>query len=312
MNPYGSGNVFPDNVLGTPGGDASKYFLMSNREIDYDQIYSCVWPDDHPEEGWLTPSPECADLANGYDTRFLFSFGPFDQIAPGDSLIFAVAFVIGETLHVDPLNAYHDPNMTDPYAYYANLYFGDLVKNALMAESLYHDILFNDPPDPFFLFSPPNRASTPQIVRFDWENATDPNLLDEVRYDLYITRNPHQSPCSTIIDSNLTINTHRKSLDYGIYSWKVKAKDNRGGEMWSKQIYYFTVTGTHFTSLGDFNGDGYIDVGDVVFAISYLYKYGPAPVPLEVGDCNCDGIIDLGDMLYLISYIYKGGPPPEC
>ncbi|KPL01822.1 MAG: hypothetical protein AMJ73_09775, partial [candidate division Zixibacteria bacterium SM1_73] len=44
MNPYGSGNNFPDNVLGTPGGDVSKYFMMSNQEFDYDQIYSCVWP----------------------------------------------------------------------------------------------------------------------------------------------------------------------------------------------------------------------------------------------------------------------------
>ncbi len=137
MNPYGSGNVFPDNVLGTPGGDVSKYFLMSNREIDYNQIYSCVWPDDHPDEMWLDPSPECDDLANGYDTRFLFSFGPFNQLASGDSLTFAVAYVIGETLHVDPLNLYNDPNMSNPYAYYANLYFDDLVNNALMAESLY-------------------------------------------------------------------------------------------------------------------------------------------------------------------------------
>ncbi|KPK99472.1 MAG: hypothetical protein AMJ91_07705 [candidate division Zixibacteria bacterium SM23_73_3] len=28
------------------------------------------------------------------------------------------------------------------------------------------------------------------------------------------------------------------------------------------------------------------------------------------GDANCDGIIDLGDILYLVSYLYKGGPPP--
>lgn len=311
MNPYGSGNVFPDNVLGTPGGDASKYFLMSNREIDYDQIYSCVWADDHPEEGWLPPNPQCLDHVDGYDIRFLFSFGPFDQIAPGDSLIFAVAYVVGETLHVDPLNFLYNLVFDfEPDTFYANLDFSDLVNNALMAESVYHDILYNDPPDPFSLLSPPNRALTPQIVRFDWETATDPNLLDQVRYDLYLTRNPHQFPPSTSIDSNLTINTHIKTLDYGTYSWEVKAKDGRGGERWSNQIYYFTVTGTHFTSLGDFNGDGYIDVGDVVFAISYLYKFGPAPDPIEAGDCNCDGIVDLGDVLYLISYIYKGGPPP--
>ena len=142
INPYGSGPYFPDNVLGTPGGDVSKYFIMSNQEFDYDQIYSCVWPDWHPEEGWLPPNMQiCGDLANGYDTRFLLSFGPFDQIAPGDSLSFAVAFVIGETLHVDPLNLAQDPGMTDPDRFYANLNFSNLVQNALTAQTLYDSLL---------------------------------------------------------------------------------------------------------------------------------------------------------------------------
>ena len=143
MNPYGSGNLFPGYVLGTPGGDVSKYFIMSNQEFDYDQIYSCVWPDMYPEEGWLPANPTvCGDLANGFDTRFLLSFGPFDQIAPGDSLIFAVAFVIGETLHVDPLNLAVDPNMKDPDRFYANLNFSSLVQNAQVAQELYNDNFF--------------------------------------------------------------------------------------------------------------------------------------------------------------------------
>ena len=64
--------------------------------------------------------------------------------------------------------------------------------------------------------------------------------------------------------------------------------------------------------LGDLNGDLIIDVGDVVFLISYLYRGGPEPSPLEAGDVNCDGIVDLGDVVYLISYLYKNGPPPDC
>jgi len=143
MNPYGSGNFFPGNALGTPGGDVSKYFIMSNGELDYDQIYSCVWPNWHPEEGWLPVNETmCEDLANGKDIRFLLSFGPFDQIAPGDSLIFAVAFVIGETLHVDPLNLAVDPNMVDPDRFYANLNFSSLVQNAQVAQELYNDNFF--------------------------------------------------------------------------------------------------------------------------------------------------------------------------
>lgn len=227
-------------------------------------------------------------------------------------MIFAVAYVIGESLHVDPLNLYNNPNMIDPDAYYANLYFGDLVNNALMAEKLYHDMTFNDPPDSFSLLYPPNKAFTPRKVRFDWETATDPNLFDQVRYDLYVSTAYQFPPDQTTIDADLVASEHTKILDYGTYYWKVKAKDNRGGERWSNHIKYFMVTGMRHLPIGDLNSDGFIDIGDVVFSINYLYKSGPAPDPLEIGDCNCDGVVNLGDVVYLINYLFKGGAPPSC
>ena len=63
---------------------------------------------------------------------------------------------------------------------------------------------------------------------------------------------------------------------------------------------------------GDCNGDGIIDLGDVVYLVNYLYKNGSIPEPLESGDCNCDATVDLGDVVYLINYLFKGGPPPSC
>jgi len=63
---------------------------------------------------------------------------------------------------------------------------------------------------------------------------------------------------------------------------------------------------------GDCNRDGVIDLGDVLYIVSYLYKGGPAPDPLWTGDCNCDEAIDLGDLLHLVAYLYKGGPAPGC
>jgi hypothetical protein len=63
---------------------------------------------------------------------------------------------------------------------------------------------------------------------------------------------------------------------------------------------------------GDVNGDGLINLGDVVYLISYQYKNGPAPVPLLAGDVNCDGMVGLGDVVYLISYQYRNGPRPPC
>lgn len=63
---------------------------------------------------------------------------------------------------------------------------------------------------------------------------------------------------------------------------------------------------------GDVNGDEIINVGDIVYLVSYLYKGGPAPNPVWVGDCNCDEIVNVGDIVFLVSYLYRGGPEPVC
>jgi hypothetical protein len=63
---------------------------------------------------------------------------------------------------------------------------------------------------------------------------------------------------------------------------------------------------------GDVNGDGIVNVGDVVYLVSYLYKGGPPPDPVRMGDCNCDDIVNVGDVVFLVSYLYKGGPEPVC
>jgi hypothetical protein len=63
---------------------------------------------------------------------------------------------------------------------------------------------------------------------------------------------------------------------------------------------------------GDANGDGAIDLADVVYLINYLYKSGLVPVPAEAGDANCDGTVDVGDVVLLINYLYKNGAAPGC
>ncbi|MCK4404449.1 MAG: dockerin type I repeat-containing protein [candidate division Zixibacteria bacterium] len=63
---------------------------------------------------------------------------------------------------------------------------------------------------------------------------------------------------------------------------------------------------------GDANGDGVIELGDVVYLINYVFRNGDPPDPIEAGDCNCNGIVDIGDVVYLINYLYRGGDPPSC
>ncbi len=63
---------------------------------------------------------------------------------------------------------------------------------------------------------------------------------------------------------------------------------------------------------GDANDSGEINILDITFLISYLYKGGPEPAFPAAADVNMSGNINILDITYLISYLYKGGPEPVC
>lgn len=92
------------------------------------------------------------------------------------------------------------------------------------------------------------------------------------------------------------------------YYYKVRAKDaqNQMGH-WSN-VEDVVVVETF--RRGDADGDGQVNVSDVVYLINYLYKGGPLPIPLESGDANNDGVINSADIVYLINYLFAGGPSP--
>lgn len=65
-------------------------------------------------------------------------------------------------------------------------------------------------------------------------------------------------------------------------------------------------------AVGDANGDGSVDISDVVYLIAYIFSGGRAPTPNSVGsgDADCSHGVDISDAVYLISRIFSGGPPP--
>ncbi|MGB2981138.1 MAG: dockerin type I repeat-containing protein, partial [Candidatus Zixiibacteriota bacterium] len=63
---------------------------------------------------------------------------------------------------------------------------------------------------------------------------------------------------------------------------------------------------------GDANGDGVINVADVVYLVNFLYRNGDPPDPIAAGDANCDGIVNVADVVFLVNYLYRGGDPPGC
>jgi hypothetical protein len=78
---------------------------------------------------------------------------------------------------------------------------------------------------------------------------------------------------------------------------------------WHKSNDY--VFSTVVDPFGDVDGSGEINVFDITYLISYLYKGGLAPkYDLYMGDTNCDGNINLFDISHLIRFLYQGGPAP--
>jgi hypothetical protein len=63
---------------------------------------------------------------------------------------------------------------------------------------------------------------------------------------------------------------------------------------------------------GDANNNGSVNILDITFEISYLYKGGPPPDCNDEADANGNGTVNILDITYLISYLYKGGPAPIC
>ena len=137
---YDKWRIFPGGGKGTPGGDRAKYQVMSNDEFDYDQIYCAL---DHVPEGWIPNTTQTpSDLADGFDTRYLYSFGEFEEIQPHTVLPLTVAYVCGDKLHKDPANfsnnlENHTGDSTSILTYYQNLDFRDFATNAQWAEWVY-------------------------------------------------------------------------------------------------------------------------------------------------------------------------------
>jgi hypothetical protein len=65
-------------------------------------------------------------------------------------------------------------------------------------------------------------------------------------------------------------------------------------------------------SCGDLNTDKHLDVGDVVFLLSYLYRGGPPPPDSKDADVTCDDVINVEDAIVIINYLFRYGLQVSC
>lgn len=73
---------------------------------------------------------------------------------------------------------------------------------------------------------------------------------------------------------------------------------------------YMPDAGSRFVR-GDANGDGALDLGDAVVALSHLFAGAPAPCR-DACDLDDDGRLDLADPVSALNYLFAGGPSPAA
>jgi len=124
------------NGLGTPIGDKNKYAMMSNGEIDYDQIMTYdIRPTDPV---WIYPKQPYAQVfSRGRDVQYVISRGPYN-LGAGQEMIIPFAIVAGENFHQDYKNYTNNlRRMYAPSNYYANVNFAEFAANAVWASWIY-------------------------------------------------------------------------------------------------------------------------------------------------------------------------------
>jgi hypothetical protein len=169
--------------------------------------------------------------------------------------------------------------------------------------------------DDLFPNSGPNKPSTPDgsisgRVGIEYQyttSATDPEG-DQIYY-LFDWGDDTDSSWLGPYTSGATAEATHLWTGQGSYEIKVIAKDESGVlSEWSDSLPVSIGV-----LCGDANEDGAINVGDVVYLVSYLYRGGAEPVPdWCFGDVQSppDGMVNVGDVVYLVSYLYKGATPP--
>jgi hypothetical protein len=165
----------------------------------------------------------------------------------------------------------------------------------------------NHPPQAFSLLLPEDGEAVSKPVALDWEDAVDSDPSDQAVYTVYVSPSELFPPESTLVIDDLATSQCQVSpeKDSLVYWWKVKAQDRWGETVWSNQTFRFDLE-----TYGDVNGDGRVDLGDVVSLLNYLFKSGSPPQPLSAGDANGDCDVNIGDVIYLLNYLFKGGISP--
>ena len=105
---------------------------------------------------------------------------------------------------------------------------------------------------------------------------------------------------SGIADTCYTVS----ALDGGIYEYMVKAIYTDGTEsVWSNIQQVTLVGGGELPLIGDVNGDGEVNIGDISAIIDYILGTATESFNTEAADVNLDGEINIADVAAIVDML---------
>ena len=143
---------------------------------------------------------------------------------------------------------------------------------------------------------------------FDWLTSYNPYVGHTLRYRLSVSADSHFSDPVTV-DSLISPGFEwPDSLNFDSrYWWTVTAwidLDTAVLEVPSDTLSFWTWT------LGDMDASHSVDVGDLTYLVSYMFKKGQPVTPLFTMDLDGTCSIDVADLTRFLYYSFRDGPPP--
>ena len=137
-----------------------------------------------------------------------------------------------------------------------------------------------------------------------YENGDNQPIIKAMRVDVngnFVWDNGSIDVCNVTspkIGSNVTSGVHNGQL---IYSWD----DSRTPEgLYAQNLKLDGTLGPIACNVtGDANGDGSVNINDIMITIAYIYNNNPQQFIFANADVNSDGLIDIRDIMLIVGII---------
>lgn len=187
--------------LGTPVSDPDKYYILSHPEVDFDQVESAIHDS---SDGWIPGSPlDMEYFADGFDAKFLLSFGEFD-LAPGEAESFTVAIVAAGDIHTNPSDFSDLFDAANPEPFANSLDFSKLMTYHRRADSVYQSGLTLPIPGPPLGLAVESFSDEEVALLWNSTNRSDLDGYYLYYKDTLVDNSWHRSTPLPLIDATYT------------------------------------------------------------------------------------------------------------